>query len=121
MSRSSAAVRRAVTERNVQGAIVARLRWKGWVVRELSQPAPVHGELVGVPDVVAWKLGHTLLIECKRPGGRARPSQLQFFAEIEPHERPTLLCVLVDDVDEFAAFLRRHEAGANIVTVREEG
>lgn len=119
MTSGRAALRRRITERQVQDAIVARLRWHGWVVRELSQPAPVHGELIGVPDVIAWKMGHTLMIECKRPGGRARPSQVQFADEIAQHERLTLMLVLVDDVDEFADFLHKHEAGANIVTVRE--
>ncbi len=108
------------SERNIQQAIVARLRWHGWMVRELSQPRAVSGELVGVPDVIAWKLGHTLLIEVKRRGGKRRPSQTQFAEEMRVHERLTLMCVLADDVDEFAGFLRKHEAGANIVTVWEE-
>ena len=108
------------SERNIQQAIVARLRWHGWMVRELSQPRAVSGELVGVPDVIAWKLGHTLLIEVKRRGGKRRPSQTQFADEIQVHRRLTLMCVLADDVDEFAGFLRTHEACVDIVTVQEE-
>lgn len=108
------------SERNIQDAIVGRLRWRGWMVRELSQPRAVSGELVGVPDVIAWKMGVTLLIECKRPGGRARPSQVQFADEIEPHLRLSLNYVLVDDVDEFGEWLHDVECMAGIVTVREE-
>lgn len=108
------------SERNIQQAIVARLRWHGWMVRELSQPRAVARDLVGMPDVIAWKAGHTLLIECKRPGGRVRPSQAQFAAEIEPHKRLTLVRLFAYDVDEFADFLRAHEICAGIVTVREE-
>lgn len=108
------------SERNIQDAIVGHLRWRGWMVRELSQPRAVSGELVGVPDVIAWKLGHTLLIECKRKGGRMRYSQVKFAQEIRQHERLTLFYVLMNDVDEFADFLRKHEDGAGIVTVREE-
>lgn len=120
MTSSRTAVRKRITERNVQGAVVDRLRWHGWVVRELSQPVPVHGELIGVPDVIAWKMGVTLLIECKRPGGRARPSQVQFADEIEPHLRLSLNYVLVDDVDNFGEWLHDVECMAGIVTVREE-
>lgn len=108
------------SERNIQHAIVARLRWHGWMVRELSQPRAVSGELIGVPDVIAWKMGHTLLIEVKRRGGKRRPSQTQFAEEIQAHRSLTLMCVLADDVDEFAGFLRTHEACVDIVTVQEE-
>jgi len=108
-----------VSERNIQEAVVARLRWHGWMVRELSQPQAVTRELVGVPDVIAWKMGHTLLIECKRRGGKMRESQRQFAEEIGPHERLTLASTQASDVDEFADFLQKHEAGADIVTIRE--
>lgn len=96
-----------------------RLRWHGWMVREISQPHAVYGELSGFPDVIAFKAGHTLLVECKRPGGKTRKSQDIFFSQIERHERITLVCVLTDSVDAFAEFLRKHEADAGIVTVRE--
>ncbi len=103
----------------MQGAIVDLLRWHGWMVRELSQSQAVRGELVGVPDIVAWKLGVTLLVECKRPGGRVRPSQVTFSVDIQPHLADTLRYVLSSDVDEFAARLAEIEHTAGIVTVRE--
>jgi hypothetical protein len=108
------------TERNVQDAIVARLRVHGWMVRELSQPQAVRGELVGVPDIVAWKMGVTMLVECKRPGGRVRPSQLSFEREIRSHEATTLRYIRTSDVDIFADWLTDIEDKAGIVTVREE-
>jgi hypothetical protein len=108
------------TERNVQGAIVARLRVHGWMVRELSQPAAVRGELVGVPDIIAWKTGVTLLVECKRPyRSVVRPSQLAFEQEIRPHEATTLRYIRTSDVDIFADWLIDIEDKAGITTVRE--
>jgi hypothetical protein len=109
-----------VSERNLQEAIVARLRWHGWLVRELSQPQAVRRELIGIPDVVAFKDGCTLLIECKRPRGRMRASQTMFADELRPHLRTTLAYVVASDVDVFARWLRDVEAAAGVVTVREE-
>lgn len=112
--------RSSATEREVQDAIVARLRVHGWMVRELSQPQAVRGELVGVPDIVAWKLGVTLLVECKRPyRSVVRPSQLAFEREIRPHESRTLRYIRTSDVDIFADWLIDIEDKAGIVTVRE--
>jgi hypothetical protein len=108
------------SERTIQQAIVARLRWHGWMVRELSQPRAVSGELVGVPDVIAFKAGHTLLVEVKRPGGEVRASQRQFGLEIEPHSAPTLAHWITNDVDDFARKLNCLELLSDIVTVREE-
>jgi Holliday junction resolvase len=108
------------TERNVQDAIVARLRVHGWMVRELSQPQAVRGELVGMPDVIAFKDGHTLLVEVKRPGGKVRDSQRQFALELDEHAAPTLVHWITSDIDNFARALNYHESMAGIVTVREE-
>jgi len=108
------------SERNVQDAVVAWLRWHGWMVRELSQPRAVTRELVGVPDVIAFKLGVTLLIECKRPGGELRSSQRQFIDEIEPHQRETLVHLVVSDVDNFHRAFEMIERAACIVTVEED-
>ena len=88
-----------ISERNVQDAIVARLRWHGWMVRELSQPAAVTRDLVGVPDVVAWKRGVTVLVECKRPGAKQRASQVLFADELGDHVAPTLRYTVASDVD----------------------
>lgn len=120
MTSGRAALRKRITERNIQDAVVAWLRWHGWMVRELSQPRAVTRELVGVPDVIAFKLGVTLLIECKRPGGGLRPSQRQFINEIEPHQRETLVHLVVSDIDSFHRAFEMIERAAGIVTVREE-
>ncbi len=31
------------------------MRWHGWMVRELSQPRAVARDLIGMPDVIAFK------------------------------------------------------------------
>lgn len=106
------------TERNVQSAIMERLAWHGWEVVEISQPQRVTGGLVGVPDVLAFKSGVTVLVEVKRPGGRVRESQHEFARRIEPHKRLTLCYCVTSDVDEFANWLQGVEAAAGVDTVR---
>jgi hypothetical protein len=87
------------------------------MVRELSQPKVVFRDLVGMPDVIAFKAGHTLLIECKRPSGKLRNSQRRFFFEVGEHIRNTLKWKLVNNVDEFASWLIAHEKECEINTV----
>lgn len=94
-------MKRGLSERDIQNAVIDLLRYRGWMVRELSQPRIVSGNLVGVPDVIAFRHGHTLLIECKRPGGKMRYSQCVFRDEIEPHLDATLRHMLVNDIDAF--------------------
>lgn len=96
-------------ERDIQSAIVDLLRWRGWMVREISQPRMVSGDLVGVPDVIAWKRGVTLLIECKRPGGKRRASQTSFYEQITPHLADTLVYRLSDDFELFSSWLDHRE------------
>lgn len=102
MNRSAA----GASERNIQSAIIDRLRWHGWMVRELSQPRAVSGSMVGMPDVIAFRHGHTLLIECKSKKGKLRASQHIFRAEILTHESSTLRYVVMNDVDAFARWLQ---------------
>lgn len=87
------------SERDIQHAIVAILRWRGWMVREISQPHHVSRDLIGVPDLICFRDGITMLIECKRKGGKLRDSQKQFLKEITPHLRSTLWILVADDVD----------------------
>jgi len=97
----------AASERNIQNAIIDRLRWHGWMVRELSQPRVVSGSMIGMPDVIAFRHGHTLLIECKSKKGKLRASQHIFKAEILTHEASTLRYVVMNDVDAFARWLQQ--------------
>ena len=106
-------MKRGLSERDIQRAIIDILRWHGWMVREISQPRVVSGDLVGVPDVIAFRHGHTLLVECKRPGGRMRQSQRQFEAEIKPHMAITLRYMLANDIDVFTAALDEYERMMN--------
>ena len=71
------------------------------MVREISQPRMVTGDLIGIPDVIAFKHGRTLLIECKRPGGRLRKSQKRFIEEIEEHIDFSLNYIIANDVENF--------------------
>jgi len=106
-------MKRGLSERDIQRAIIDILRWHGWMVREISQPRVVSGDLVGVPDVIAFRYGHTLLIECKRPGGRIRQSQVNFSDEIKPHMAITLRYMLANDIDVFTAALDEYERMMN--------
>ena len=87
------------SERDIQSAIVEILRWRGWMVREISQPHHVSRDLIGVPDLLCFRSGVTLLIECKRPGGKLRDSQKRFMDEISSHLRSTLWVLVASDVD----------------------
>ena len=102
-------MKHGMKERDIQNAIVDLLRWRGWMVREISQPRMVSGDLVGVPDVIAWKRGVTLLIECKRPGGKLRASQIVFYEQITPHLANTLVYRLSDDFELFCSWLDQWE------------
>ena len=93
------------------------MRWHGWMVRELSQPHAVARDLIGMPDVIAFKAGHTLLLECKRPGKKLRDSQKKFFFEVGEHLRLTLAWKLVTNVDEFSTWLILHERECDITTI----
>lgn len=75
------------------------------MVREMSQRHAVHGDMIGMPDVIAWKHGMTLLIECKKRGGRMRQSQKNFLVEITPHLGDKLHYLLAFNEDELIAFL----------------
>lgn len=104
------AIRRRSPERDIQRAIVSLLRWHGWMVREISQQKYVTGDLIGVPDLIAWKRGVTLLIEVKAPGGRVRRSQRLFAQDIAPHLGDTLRYTITRDVDQFEQWLNNHES-----------
>ncbi len=64
-----------VTERDTQRQIVELLRRAGWQVRVISQPTAARAQLVGLPDLIAFKHGVTLLVEVKSEKGKLRPAQ----------------------------------------------
>ncbi len=59
-------------EREIQHAIVDYLRHAGWYVRVLSAAREMPAQFSGLPDVVAFRHGHTLLVEVKGSRGRLR-------------------------------------------------
>ena len=80
------------------------------MVREMSQRHAVHGDMIGMPDVIAWRHGVTLLVECKKPGGRLRASQRIFAEEIARHLSRTLRYIVTNDLDQFGRWLERRDS-----------
>ena len=68
-------------------------RPEAYVERYLKEQARRHGALLykftsgeaGVPDRILIAHGHTVFIECKRPGGRPRPLQVVHLRAIAAH------------------------------------
>ena len=77
-------------ESTVQAEIVEYLEATSWLVRIFSQDRAVRGHLAGWVDVIAFRRGVTLLVECKAPGGKLRKRQREFGFQIAPHIAITL-------------------------------
>lgn len=91
---------RSATEADIQKAIEDWLGYHGWMVCTTSQPFAIVRGLVGLPDIVAFKDGVTLLIECKRRIGKLRKSQQHFALLIQPHLSSTLCYVVARSVED---------------------
>ena len=89
-------------ESEIQRGHIAFLREAGWLVRSMSQRRRVEGDLVGFPDVIAFRFGVTLLIEEKAPGGRIRKEQSEFKDELKLHEAATLIYLYKPSLDDLA-------------------
>ena len=73
----------------------------GWVARDLSQRHAVEGGLRDMPDIFAFKLGRTLMIETKYGRNDLRDGQERFAADIAPHCDPrTLIYCTARSVDD---------------------
>lgn len=66
-------------------AVAERLRAAGWLVIVTAQDHSTRRQLSGLPDVLAFRDDCALLLECKTPTGKLRPSQLGFWEQIRPH------------------------------------
>lgn len=89
-----------MNESAIQAAVVKKLRDAGWFVKVTSQDKAVRRQSAGLPDVLAWRGNHSLLIECKTPGGKLRCSQIEFRININPHEGLNLRYLIISDPDQ---------------------
>ena len=94
-----------MTERDTQRQIVELLRRAGWQVRVISQPTAARAQLVGLPDLIAFKHGATLLVEVKSEKGKLRSAQSEFRARMTEQAGENLRYVLARDVDDVATAL----------------
>jgi len=93
-----------VSESEIQSGIVKRLRAAGWIVIVTSQDRRTRRQLANIPDLICFRRGHALLVECKTPGGRLSEGQLKFRERIVPHLREYLeyrVMRYVEDADEW--------------------
>ena len=93
----------ARTESEIQAEIVEYLEAAGWYVRVFSQDVKTRRQVAGWLDVVGFRRGITLLIQCKTTTGRLRDKQIEFAEAIAPHLWSTLLYVVARDVSDVAA------------------
>lgn len=84
------------SEADIRKAVVDYLRWTGWFVFYHLQGL---GSYPGMPDIQAVRAGRTVYIELKRPGGRQRPDQVQFQADVEAAGGTYILARGVEDVE----------------------
>lgn len=94
-----------MTERDTQRQIVDLLRRAGWLVCVTSQPTAARAQLVGLPDLIAFKHGVTFLIEVKAERGKLRPAQVDFYTKLAEHTGPNLCYMVARDVDEVAGMI----------------
>jgi hypothetical protein len=88
-------------ELDIQKKIEELLQVTGWLVIRMSQTRAVYGGLVGLPDVMAFRRGVTLFIECKRnAASKLRDSQKHFAQNIREHLSPTLRYVVAYSVED---------------------
>jgi hypothetical protein len=94
------------SEAELRQHIIDALRQMGWVARDLSQRRKVEGGLKDMPDILAWKMGRTLMIETKHGRGKLRAGQAEFAEDIAPHCDPrTLIYCTARSMDDVLAAL----------------
>lgn len=93
-----------IGERMIQREVVRRLRAAGWLVMVTSQARSTGRQTAGLPDLLAFRHDHTLLIECKSAFGALRESQRVLMAEIQMHEGPHLTYAVVRRLQDVEVF-----------------
>ena len=94
------------SERQTQNACIEYLMLTGWAVVETSQRWAADPRMAGLPDVLAFRAGVTLLLEMKAPSGKVRPSQKKFAELVTPHVAGTLVYAVIRSIDELFALLK---------------
>lgn len=94
------------SEAELRRHICDALRQMGWHAVDTSQDTPARGGLRGLPDLIAFKLGRTLLIETKHGRNDLSDAQVKFGAAIAQHTDPrTLIYCTARSVDDVLAAL----------------
>lgn len=71
-----------LTEREWQGLIVDAARWRGWYV--VHFPNALYNP-PGWPDLICFRDGQTLFLECKTEKGRLGPRQQETILALREH------------------------------------
>lgn len=98
------------SERYVQRQVILYLRKFGWHTVNTSGAWRAARGMAGFPDVVAFKAGNTLLVECKSVTGELRPAQKKFHERLKPHVETsphTHLAYGIVRAGEFEGFIDR--------------
>ena len=72
------------SERYVQRQVILYLRKFGWHAINTSGAWRAARGMAGFPDIIAFKTGSTILIECKSATGELRPAQEKFKKRLMP-------------------------------------
>ena len=82
-------------EADLQRHCVKLLRDAGWLVKVLASDKRKRRGEMGLPDVIAFRRGVTLLLEFKAESGNLEHSQWAFKTQIKPHEGCSLRYIIV--------------------------
>jgi hypothetical protein len=122
-----------ILERDIQRAIVDYLVMTGWLVLRINAGAVTHNykgknrfvrfvywlcsgreaQVAGLPDLLAFRGGNALAIECKAPGkgDETSPEQDEFCAEFMNHGG---IYIVVDDLEQVIEYIEWIEAGYSV-------
>lgn len=84
-----------LAEWQILAGTAASLRATGWFVTVTAQDKSTRRQLSGLPDMIAAKHDHVLLVECKTKSGKLRKSQQMFAAFIAEHTGKHLQYVVI--------------------------
>ena len=88
------------SEAEIKAGIKDALRRAGWKLFDSADNRRVRKQLAGLPDLVCFRHGVTLLIEAKSATGRLEPSQLMFREIIKGHTGASLLYCVARGIDD---------------------
>ena len=93
-------------ERDIQAAIMAYLRLRGYYILRLNagalpnkQGRPVHMLPAGCPDLLAIKAGRATFVEVKRPGKMPTERQRLMMAELRTYGARCICATSIDELE----------------------